>query len=227
MRTLTLILLTCGFLGSLASAASGVRIHRLGDPPLPPRFMEVKQPASRGFFSFFRRSPRTTTAAPARRSVPIASDRTPVEPKPVLLAPKPTTPPIAAAPRQPRPTVLPISPPRAAEPLPPAPTVSSRPQPRTTVLPIATKPVVAKTPVVSSPVVEAAPANTLNPGKPAVGLKSPAVVKATPAAVTVSTTPRREVKPASPEPVARPAAEQQPAAPRSNRPRRRLPIAPI
>ena len=163
MRTLVLTLITCSFLGSLASAASGVRIHRLSDPPLPPRSTEVAQRSSRSF-SLFRRSSHT---APARREVaaPIAVNRTPEPPKPA---------------------------PAASE------------QPRVTALPIATRPV-AKTPAVVRP--------------------AAAATAASPVVTTPPVAPRHNITPA-PAPIARPASEQ-PVAPRSNRPRRRLPIAPI
>ena len=124
MRTLTLVIIVCGFMGSFASAASGVRIHRLSDPPLPPRSVEEMQRPSRSF-SFFRRGARTrTVTSPVRRrGVPLAADRASEAPRPIPVAPKQQ--PIVSR------TVVPAVETRPAE------------------LPVATKPV-AKVPVVTT-----------------------------------------------------------------------------
>ncbi len=125
MRTLTLVLIACSCIGSFASAASGVRIHRLGDPPLPPRSVEEMQRPSRSF-SFFRRGTRArTVTSPVRRrtSVPLAADRAPEAPRPVPVAPKQQ--PVVSR------TVVPAVETRPAE------------------LPVATRPV-AKVPVVTT-----------------------------------------------------------------------------
>lgn len=137
MRTLTLVIIVCGFMGSFASAASGVRIHRLSDPPLPPRSVEEMQRPSRSF-SFFRRGARTrTVTSPVRRrGVPLAADRASEAPRPIPVAPKQQ--PIVSR------TVVPAVETRPAEP------------------PVATKPV-AKVPVVTTAPVAPAPKHNVTP----------------------------------------------------------------
>ncbi len=173
MRTLPSILITGALLGGLASADSGVRIHRLSDPPLPPRGVEMKT-TSRGA-SIFRRGARP---APVRRSTPLAVGTT--APQQVTTPPPP--------PAVVRPTVIPIAP-KGAQPakvVPPQQAVPVAPAPAKVVAPPATPaPIPAMAPVAGKRLVSPAPA-----------------------------------------PIARPATNQ-PDMPRSNRPRRRLPIAPM
>lgn len=42
MRHIILPILAAGVVAGVADAASGVRVHRIGDPPLPPRYLDTK-----------------------------------------------------------------------------------------------------------------------------------------------------------------------------------------
>lgn len=123
MRRIIIPLLLVGAVSGMADAAvTGVRIHRLGDAPLPPRELDQRSAAS------YRRSPSSTNRVakqipPKPTTVPLAPgatspSRLPLTPAGFHPAPKqvPTAPSVVVAPP---PTPAPI----------PAPAVKPAPQP--------------------------------------------------------------------------------------------------
>lgn len=169
MRHLILPLLAAGVVAGAAQAASGVRIHRLGDPPLPPRYLDTKtssqykkRPSSPDQLVKPVPAPRSTAladpSAHAKR-LPLAPEGfKPTEAQPAA-APVVRTRRLPLAPEQPKPSVsIPA----------PAPQKVVVPEPKPVVIPTpapATRPALTP-PVVPKPMM-AAPAPEVKPAAPA------------------------------------------------------------
>ena len=202
MRTIILPIIAVGALSGFAEAASGVRIHRIGDPPLLPREVEAQMQRERHAV----RPVEQTLPVPAapdmyKPAVPIAPEQ-PVYVKPAsasrVAPPPPPAPRPVAAPKHP----APVPPPAAA------------PQQRRARLPLA--------PVGFRP--NAAPAPT--PAPVAAPHHAPKPVPA-PVAAPAPKRPAPVAKPApAPVRVVAPAPPAPAPAPKTA-PRRRLPLAPV
>lgn len=140
MRHIILPLLLVGAVSGLADAAStGVRIHRIGDAPLPPRELDYRPAAS------YRKRPtppnRLAKPIPHKATTQPAAEVTHLPLAPVGHAPVVAPPPAPAA------APAPVAPP-------PAPAVAARPVPPPVAKPA---PVAAPQPPVVKPAPVAAP----------------------------------------------------------------------
>lgn len=217
MRQILLPLFIAGAVTGITEAAtSGVRIHRIGDPPLPPRAVDTRSASS------YRKQPtppnRLARPIPARPAGAARVNKLPLAPEgyvPPTPAPAPAVVPAVAAPAAPAAAAasarrLPLAPagyvpptpapaPAVAAPAPaPAPQPAPQPAPAAVAAPVAAPAALPIAPTASRPVSRYAPA------------PAPAAPVAAPAA--------------QPAPVATPAAPAPAPAPKQ---RRRLPIAPI
>lgn len=232
MRSIIIPLIAAGSIAGMAEASSGVRVHRLGDPPLPPRYMDTTPS------SYYKK--RATT--PERLMKPMqpattpsvanggtrAAKRLPLAPGGFVPAPKPVAP---AATPAPAPTQVVVAPPPAPAPTPAAAGVVSRPVSRYS---RANVPVAAPTP---APAPAPAPtarrtrlplAPTSLPAPTPAPKPAPVAVKPAPVVVTPAPAPKPVVVPApAKQPVVKPAAAPAPAPAPAAKPRRRLPIAPV
>lgn len=234
MRSIIIPLIAAGSIAGMAEASSGVRVHRLGDPPLPPRYMDTTPS------SYYKK--RATT--PERLMKPVqpattpsvanggtrAAKRLPLAPGGFVPAPKPVAP---AATPAPAPTQVVVAPPPAPAPTPAAAGVVSRPVSRYS---RANVPVAAPTP---APAPAPTPAPTARrtrlplapsslPAPTPAPKPAPVAVKPAPVVVTPAPAPKPVVAPApAKQPVVKPAAAPAPAPAPAAKPRRRLPIAPV
>ena len=163
MRHLILPLLAAGAVVGVADAASGVRIHRIGDPPLLPRYMDTKtssqykkRPATpEQLVKPVPAPPATAVADPSARSksLPLAPEgytpsrvtqqsatpavrgrRLPLAPAPVAAPPAPAPKPVVVP--TPAPEPKPIAPPAPTK----KPTLAPPPAPKPAVVPTAPAP---------------------------------------------------------------------------------------
>lgn len=96
MRNIILPLLVAGATAGMADAASGVRIHRIGDPPLPPRALDTH--SSDYYHKRLAPAARTAKPQPAAPSATTAQGkRLPLAPQGFVPAAKPVPPSAPAA----------------------------------------------------------------------------------------------------------------------------------
>lgn len=178
MRNIILPILVAGAVTGVADAASGVRIHRLGDPPLPPRAVDTRStnPSIKPTRSVVKPTPTTTTSAGQNRLPLAPQGHAPVvkgdTAAPAAPAPQPAPTPAAAGRRlpltpagfvpqavqAPAPTPAPQAPAaqvvtKQAPPIAPAPAPAAKPAPAPAPTPAA---VPAAQPVQAAPAAPAA-----------------------------------------------------------------------
>lgn len=161
MHHIILPVLAVGAAIGMAEAATGVRIQRIGDPPLPPRYMDTKSPSD------YQRKTTPPELITKPTSGPSAVSDSSSQKKTLPLAPEGFTP--RQTPAEPQAQATEANATARVRRLPLAPTASRTQQP---VAPAAPATTPTEAPVVTQPAAPAAAAPA--PVKPAVNASAPA-----------------------------------------------------